>query len=82
MNKINRRRALAVLGTCIFMGCEQKKGEEQKPELHIQNIFEIQELLAKAGYYKGSIDGKWGRQTDLAYANWCASRSFKGEKKR
>jgi len=71
--------AVGVLLGCLLTlsGCKPEPEPEPVPEVHIQNIFEIQELLTEAGYYSGAIDGKWGTLTDAAYCNWCAARSFK-----
>jgi len=75
---MDRYILLIVLAVGVLLGLLILSGCEPEPEVvHIQNIFEIQELLTDAGYYSGAIDGKWGTLTDAAYCNWCAARSFK-----
>ena len=65
----------------VGMYCQSRQMSKVEPaivtEPHISNITEIQEQLRDAGYYSGRIDGKWGKLTDRAYCNWCASKSFK-----
>ena len=64
----------------VGLYCHLSQPQAPEPEpVHIQNVFEIQELLTDAGYYAGPIDGKWGPQTDMAYCNWCAAQYFKKE---
>ena len=48
---------------------------------YVQNPYEAQERLKEQGWYSGSIDGKWGPQTDKAYGHWCAVQAFKGYEK-
>ncbi|MBE3145018.1 MAG: peptidoglycan-binding protein [Planctomycetes bacterium] len=70
-------KVLILLIVLLLAGC----AKEPEPEpIHIQNIFEIQQLLTDAGYYAGPVDGKWGKLTDRAYCDWCAAQYFKGDK--
>ncbi len=69
-----------VVFTAIY--CHQQQliqhaQEIQRIDMHIQNIYEIQQRLYEAGYYEGEIDGKWGQLTEQAYCDWCASGYFK-----
>lgn len=80
------RVLLVGLAFVVFTGiyCHQQQAIQDSKELaqggdteYVQNVYEAQEKLAELGYHTGKIDGKWGPATDLAYANWCASRYFK-----
>ena len=68
-------RFIILFTVVLLVGC----AKEPEP-VHIQNIFEIQQLLTDAGYYSGPVDGKWGKLTDRAYCDWCAAQYFKGDK--
>jgi peptidoglycan hydrolase-like protein with peptidoglycan-binding domain len=43
-------------------------------------IQQIQEELARRGYYDGSIDGIWGPQTDAAFRRFQEARGFEAGK--
>ena len=60
----------------LYCHLSQPVAPEPSP-VHISNITEIQEQLRDAGYYNGTIDGKWGPQTDRAYCDYCAAQYFK-----
>ena len=67
----------AVFGLCSHRLMIQPPQAPEPVHVHISNITEIQEQLRDAGYYHGVIDGKWGPQTDRAYCDYYATKSFK-----
>ena len=67
----------AVFGLCSHLLMIQPPQAPEPVHVHISNITEIQEQLRDAGYYHGAIDSKWGPQTDRAYCDYCAGKSFK-----
>jgi uncharacterized Ntn-hydrolase superfamily protein len=36
----------------------------------------VQEILAKAGYYTGPVDGVYDPQTKIALRRWCGIENF------
>jgi len=44
---------------------------------YVQCPSEAQERLKAQGFYRGKIDGKWGRLSDEAYCNWSAVQEFR-----
>jgi hypothetical protein len=64
--------ALAGFKRCTYSGfpCARRPIFEDVYELNTSEIQEMQRLLIKAGYLKGSADGKFGDKTAEALVRW------------
>lgn len=58
---------------------DQIKKQREKFE-EMQKVADYQTMLKQAGYYKGEIDGIWGRQTNAAYQQYTNDAKGKGNR--